>query len=144
MTDETDAQLRDRAKSFATPPDLELRGAQARLRRLRRSSGGRSAWRRPRATSRSRSSRTSPCVNPVFEFDACPAGQIKVRLAGNRSMPEHYAWDGRTSGWMRTIELTHACSRSHFERSRRSVTCDEIAMELSLHETAHLACSLAF
>ena len=74
-------QLRDRAKSFATPPDLELRGArpdfagyviERRAMRLEATSRDVQITIKP----------TAPCVNPVFEFAHAPRGQIKVTLAG--------------------------------------------------------------
>ena len=46
MSDESDARLVERAKSFATPPALELRGARRGIRRLRPGASGDAARRR--------------------------------------------------------------------------------------------------
>jgi hypothetical protein len=102
MTGENDAQLRDRAKSFATPPALELRGAQTDF-------AGYSLEHRAiclEATSRQVQitiKPTVPCVNPVFEFVRAPRGMVKVKLSGLPLEPAHYAWDGRTFWLDRTI-----------------------------------------
>ena len=80
MTDETDAQLRDRAKSFATPPTSSCAG-QSQTSPATSSSGGRSAWRPPSRDVQITIKPTTPCVNPVFEFARAPRGLIKVKLA---------------------------------------------------------------
>ena len=73
MTDEADAQLRDRAKSFAAPPDLDLVGArpdfagyviERRAIRLEATAHDVKITIKPK----------TPCVNPVFEFAHAPRG----------------------------------------------------------------------
>ncbi len=95
MSGESDARLVERAKSFATPPALELRGARVGF-------DGYSPERRaihlvaegPEVTITIRPG--SPCVNPVFEIDGAPRGKIRIHLAGQSLDPARYAWDGRT------------------------------------------------
>jgi hypothetical protein len=102
MTDENDAQLRDRARSFATPPDLDLRGARTDFACY-------STERRAmclEATSRDIQitiKPTIPCVNPVFELARAPRGMISVRLSGAPLAPADFAWDGRSLWLARTI-----------------------------------------
>jgi hypothetical protein len=45
-------------------------------------------------------------VNPAFEFDDVPKGQIRITLAGQRFDPGRYAWDGRTLWLEATITQT--------------------------------------
>ncbi len=72
-TDENDEQLRDRARSFSSPPALELRGAGTDF-------AGYSLEHRAmclEATSREVQitiKPAGPCVNPVFEFVRARAG----------------------------------------------------------------------
>ncbi len=95
MSGESDARLVDRAKSFANPPALELRGARVGFdgyvpeRRAIRL-----VVERPEVSITIKPS--SPCVNPVFEFEGAPAGGARVVLAGRPLDPSRYAWDGRT------------------------------------------------
>ncbi len=102
MTDETDAQLRDRAKSFATPPDLDLVGAkpdfagyviERRALRLEATARDVKITIKP----------NGPCVNPVFEFAHAPRGQIRVSLGGGPLDSKSFAWDGRSLWLNRTI-----------------------------------------
>jgi hypothetical protein len=95
MTDESDAHLIDWAKSFASPPDLELRGARPDF-------AGYAIERRAmrlEATDREIRITIKPatlCVNPVFELTRAPRGSIKLALAGQPIDASHYAWDGRS------------------------------------------------
>ncbi len=95
MTDESDAHLIDWAKSFARPPDLELRGARPDF-------AGYAIERRAiclHATARDVQITIKPatlCVNPVFEFSRAPRGAIKLTLSGQPIDARHYAWDGRS------------------------------------------------
>jgi hypothetical protein len=95
MTGEPDARLVERAKSFATPPALELSGARIGFegyaperRAIRLIAEG------PEIAITIKPG--SPCVNPVFEIDGAPKGEIRVALADRRLDPARYAWDGRT------------------------------------------------
>ncbi len=102
MTDENDAQLIERAKSFATPPDLDLIGAKIDF-------PGYVIERRAiclDATVRDikiKIKPKTPCVNPVFELAHAPRGQITVRLGGELLLPRDFAWDGR-SLWLLRAE----------------------------------------
>ena len=95
MSGESDARLVARAKSFATPPALELRGARVGF-------DGYSPERRairlvaeaPEVAITIKPG--SPCVNPVFEFEGVPKGAARVVLAGRVLDSSRYAWDGRT------------------------------------------------
>jgi hypothetical protein len=95
MTDESDAHLVDWAKSFARPPDLELRGARTDF-------AGYAIERRAmrlEATAREVQITIKPatlCVNPVFEFTRAPRGAIKLTLSGQEIDARHYAWDGHS------------------------------------------------
>src|SRR5262249_62140620 len=94
MTGESDARLVERAKSFATPPALELRGARLGFegyaperRAIRLVAEGRdiAITIKPR----------TPCVNPVFDCDGARKGEIWVDLPGRRLAPSQYACDSR-------------------------------------------------
>jgi hypothetical protein len=103
MTDADDAQLRDRARSFAAPPDLDLVGARPDF-------AGYCMERRAmclEATARDvqiRIKPKTPCVNPVFEFAHAPRGTLNVMLSGQPIDPRRYAWDGRTLWLDATID----------------------------------------
>ncbi len=96
MSDEPDNRLRDRARSFATPPSIEsLRGARLAYdgyvperRAIRLIVEGRAVAFTIKPG--------PPCVNPVFEFDHVPGGQARVMLSGRMLQSGQYAWDGRT------------------------------------------------
>lgn len=98
MSDEPDASLVARAKSFAAPPSLELKGARLgyggyipERRAIRLIAGT------PEIAITIKASSGSPCVNPVFEIDGLPnRGRLELVLAGRPLDPTHYAWDGRT------------------------------------------------
>lgn len=94
MTDAPDASLLARARSFARPPSLEVRGGRleaepyATERRAHRI----------RVDERNLSIRIRadrPCVNPVFELSGAPEGPIRVALTGRALDPSEFAWDGR-------------------------------------------------
>ncbi len=98
MTNEPDARLVARARSFAAPPSLELKGARLGY-------GGYVPERRairliaevPEIAITIKASQESPCVNPVFEIDELESqGRPRLVLAGQSLDPSHYAWDGRT------------------------------------------------
>jgi hypothetical protein len=102
MSDESDARLRDRARSFATPPSIEsLRGCRLAFdnyvperRAIRLVAEGRelTITIKPGA----------PCVDPAFEIEQAPAGDIRVLLRGQPLDSRRYAWDGRTL-WLDAI-----------------------------------------
>lgn len=95
MTDASDAELLDRAKSFATPPSLDLRGVRLDVEAYapeRRSIGLVAEGREIAVTIKP----GPPCVNPVFEIAGAPAGAIHVALAGRPLDAGRFAWDGRT------------------------------------------------
>jgi hypothetical protein len=100
MTEAGDARLLDWARSFATPPSLELRGAELdfegfaperRAIRLRATARDVQITVKPGA----------PCVNPVFELTGVPRGDARVTLGGETLESKRYAWDGRTL-WLDT------------------------------------------
>ena len=102
MTDETDAQLLDRAKSFAAPPDLELVGARPDLDGYvieRRAIRLEATARDIKITVKPK----TPYVNPVIELAHAPKGQITVRLGGEPLHARDFAWDGRSLWLDRTI-----------------------------------------
>jgi hypothetical protein len=103
MTDASDAGLVAWAKSFATPPSLDARGArldwdayapERRAIQLSATSRDVQITIKPRA----------PCVNPVFDFTRAPRGRVQVTLAGKPIDAQHHAWDGRTLWLHATIE----------------------------------------
>ncbi|MHB1559539.1 MAG: hypothetical protein ACYC61_18995 [Isosphaeraceae bacterium] len=97
MTAEPDDRLVARAKSFAAPPSLELKGARLGF-------GGSIPERRairliaeaPEIAITIQASPGSPCVNPVFEIEGL-SNEVRphVLLAGRPLDPSRYAWDGR-------------------------------------------------
>jgi hypothetical protein len=105
MSDATDAGLIDRAKSFATPPSLELRGARLSFagyvpeRRAIRLEGIANDI-------RITINPAGPCLNPVVEFASAPGAISQITLAGRPLDVEHYAWDGRTLWLDATIETS--------------------------------------
>ncbi|MFI5459838.1 MAG: hypothetical protein ACHRXM_30830, partial [Isosphaerales bacterium] len=103
MSDAADARLVDWAKSFATPPSLDLRGARLDFE------GYAPERRAIRLEATARDVQISikpgtPCVNPVFEFTGEPGGEVQVSLAGQPLEAKRYAWDGRTLWLDATIE----------------------------------------
>jgi hypothetical protein len=94
MTDEPDDRLLDRARSFADPPALELRGAEldfdsyARARRALRlhvHDRNVSIVIKPRSVT----------VNPVFEMLGAPQRLRALRLNGQVLPTGRFAWDGQ-------------------------------------------------
>ena len=74
MSDETDAQLRDRARSFATPPAIDVQGARLAFegyRPERRAISLVAEGREVAITIKP----VVPCVNPVFEIDRATEGR---------------------------------------------------------------------
>jgi hypothetical protein len=103
MSDDADARLVDRAKSFATPPSLDLRGARLGFEGYapeRRAIRVEATTRDVQLTIKP----GAPCVNPVFEFTRAPRGEVHVTLAGQPLEAKRYAWDGRTLWLDATIE----------------------------------------
>jgi hypothetical protein len=105
MTDASDRSLLARAKSFASPPSLEVRGARLDFQ-------GYAPERRaicladPDREVRITINPGPPCVNPVFEWAGAPRGEIRVVLGGRPLDAAHYAWDGRTLWLDATIGAT--------------------------------------
>ncbi|MBN1420218.1 MAG: hypothetical protein JXP34_15670 [Planctomycetes bacterium] len=90
-----DARLLEWARSFASAPAVEVRGARLEAetcvperRAIRLVVEGPVVIidLEPRAV----------CVNPVFELDAAPGTLARVELGGRRLDAKDYAWDGRT------------------------------------------------
>jgi hypothetical protein len=95
MSGANDAQLIDRAKSFATPPSVKLTGARLAF-------AGYAPERRAiclEAASNDVKIHIKPSVkwvNPVFEFTPNPGAISRITLADRPLEPERFAWDGRT------------------------------------------------
>jgi hypothetical protein len=94
-SDADDARLIEWAKSFATPPSIDVRGARLdwesyvpERRAIRLIAQSREVQIMVNAS--------TPCVNPVFEFTSAPRGRASVTLAGQPIEARRYAWDGRT------------------------------------------------
>jgi hypothetical protein len=94
VTDEPDSRLLDRARSFAAPPSVKIKGArlyfdayapERRAIRLADTEREISLTIEPSVT----------CVNPVFEWRTPQAGPIELALDGRTIERERYAWDGR-------------------------------------------------
>ena len=95
LTDISDAELLERAKSFRSPPSLELSGARlgeesfVQERRAIRLIADRSEIElrlRPEEV----------CVNPVFQIAKAPAPLRHVTINGNPLPSEKWTWDGQT------------------------------------------------
>jgi hypothetical protein len=104
MTDATDGRLLAWARSFATPPSLDLRGARLGF------DGYVPERRAIRLTAEGREVAITikpgpPCVNPVFEFEGVPKGELQVSLGGRPVDAGRYAWDGRTLWLDATIPM---------------------------------------
>jgi hypothetical protein len=93
MTDEPDRRLFDRARSFATPPSLEIEGAllgpeayvpERRAIQLTCAANEILLTIKP----------CVPCVNPVFEWLKAPEGAVEIALDGRPIERDHVAWDG--------------------------------------------------
>ncbi len=103
MTDEPDRRLLDRARSFATPPSLELAGArldsnpyapERRAIRLTALGSDITLTIKPAV----------PCINPVFECKTPQEGTINVALDDRPLEGGRFAWDGRVLWLNVTIE----------------------------------------
>jgi hypothetical protein len=95
MTGAGDDQLLQWARSFSTPPSLEVEGARLEANSYvpeRRAI--RLVVERPTVSIRIKPA--GPCVNPVFELLAAPKVLSRVELAGRVLDPMQYAWDGQT------------------------------------------------
>ena len=95
LSDASDERLLERAKSFQTPPDLELEGAHldldsyvAERRAMRLVVENNSVSITVKAGVR--------CVNPVFELLRAPRNLSSISLSGRALKPKDYAWDGQT------------------------------------------------
>jgi hypothetical protein len=105
MTDGPDRRLRDWARSFATPPTLELQGARLDFEayaQKRRAIRLIALDRDVRITIKP----GSTCVNPVFEWMGAANGDVRVWLDGRPLDAGRFAWDGRTLWLDTTIEST--------------------------------------
>lgn len=100
MTDASDATLLDWARSFASPPSLELTGARFDLPSYapeRRAI--RLVIERPEVVVRIKPA--VGCMHPVFELRNAPAKPVRLTLAGRSLGESDYAWDGTTL-WLNT------------------------------------------
>lgn len=95
MSDEDDAHLLRRAKSFPQPPTLELAGAKAETELY---APERRALRliveQPIVTVLLKP--VEHCVNPVFELSSAPKTLKSVSVDEKPLDPARYAWDGKT------------------------------------------------
>jgi hypothetical protein len=94
MSDAPDARLLQWARSFASPPALEIQGGtldqetyvpERRAIRLRVEGRALALLLKPQPV----------CVNPVFELAGASAGPVDIRIDGARLEPARFAWDGR-------------------------------------------------
>ncbi len=95
LSDASDQRLLQWARSFQSPPSLELQGAhldldsyapQRRAMRLVVEDPAVAITVKP----------SVPCVNPVFELLDAPKTLASVALGQQTLTPNDYAWDGRT------------------------------------------------
>ncbi len=103
MSDAGDARLRDWAKSYTTPPSLELHGARLAF------GGYQPEQRAIQLDPITRDVQivikpTTKCVNPVFEFVRELPRDVRITLAGQAVASDRYAWDGRILWLDATIE----------------------------------------
>jgi 2-oxoisovalerate dehydrogenase E1 component len=103
MTDAHDRELLDRARGFAAPPSLALRGARPEFDSYV------PERRAIRLMAQERDVSLTfldglPCVNPVFEWTGAAPGDIQLRLGGRSLEATRFAWDGRTLWLDTTIE----------------------------------------
>ncbi len=100
VTEESDAQLIARARSFSEPASLELQGARFDIDPY---VPERRAYRLivEDKTVTITSKATLPCVNPVFELAGAPNTLARATLAHRQLRSEEYAWDGQTL-WLRS------------------------------------------
>ena len=93
MSDDSDARLLERARSYAQPPDVSLTGglyegwkAERRAHRITVADSTVAIRIKPRV----------PCVNPVFEMANVNGTLSAVALDGRLLRRKGYAWDGQT------------------------------------------------
>jgi len=94
-TDAADERLLEWARSFATPPALDVQGARLEAESYvpeRRAI--RLVVESPTVTITVKP--TTACVHPVFELAAAPKRLTQVDLGGRPLATTEYAWDGRT------------------------------------------------
>ena len=103
MSEETDSALLARARSFATPPSLEVAGARyttdsydlsTRAIRLAVESTDVTITFKP----------GHPCVNPVLDLANVQGKLRKISLDGQELPPADYRWDGATLWLNRQME----------------------------------------
>ncbi len=94
-TDENDDRLLEWAKSYATPPALEVRGGRLEFQAY---AIERRAFRLAvdERDVRIKIKPATPCVNPVFEITGAPRGGIAVKLGNEVLAERRFAWDGHT------------------------------------------------
>jgi len=113
MTDDSDARLLQRARSYAEPPNVSVTGGEY---------GGWEADRRAHRVAVAESTVTIrieppvPCVNPVFELGGVSGELSDVALDGRSLSREDYAWDGQTL-WLGTVIARPTTLRLTFEGS---------------------------
>lgn len=95
QSEEADESLLERARSFAAPPSLQVRGARlgAESYALDRRAIGLVA---ESATITVECDPTEPVVNPVFEIARAPGVLSQVRINGRAVPATGFAWDGAT------------------------------------------------
>jgi len=112
MSEEPDAALLVRARSFATPPSLEVRGArcttdaytlQRRAMQLVVEDDEVTITFKPE----------SPCVNPVFELLNAPGRLQKISIDSQELLASDYKWTGSTL-WLNRLMKQRACLAMSF------------------------------
>jgi len=95
MTDASDAELLEWARSFSKPPSVEITGGRVDFDSY---APERRAIRLivDNATVSITVQATVMCVNPVFELRGAPGNLLSVTLAGRALKQGEYAWDGQT------------------------------------------------
>ena len=116
MSDAADARLVDWAKSFATPPSLDLRGARLDLP-VTFPSAARSGLKSYPMTSRSRSSQELVCMNPVFELMQLLVVRCNLTLAG-RPLRSRTLCVGRP-------DTLAGCHDRYADRAARYIQCPD-------------------
>jgi hypothetical protein len=95
LSDDTDDRVLEWARSFASPPSLELAGARLESEPFapeRRAV--RLVAEEPLVTLTLRPA--GVCVNPVFEIRNAPSRLSRVLLNGSSLSRDNWTWDGRT------------------------------------------------
>lgn len=121
-TDIPDNQLVDWGRSYSSPPSLELSGARVGLPSY---SPDRRALRLivDAPTVRLRLIPVRHTMNPVFELEQAPGGEISVALDGKVLPPDRYAWDGRTLWVEASIGPKGADIELSFNFNKAQVKC---------------------